>query len=364
MAGFDVRKTTKILFVTCLAAIFGAITGNCEVIELEFKKVQISGSDNERSLESLVKIQDPGGVHLNGLYLMTHYGDRKEVFLKENKAMMETPLIDRPWRYCSVFSSKNENSVYMGRNWDNENVGSIIVNLYHPPDGYSSISFSRSIDMNFPLNVDLVDFKSAEIGQNLLLAPFYAFDGINERGLAISVAGVKGVSVEAQEHKELVFAPFLVRKVLDHAKNIDEALKLLERYIPFDLNQHSLNTHFFIVDATGRSVILEYFDGEWKRFFQKTSWQVLANKPIHSLSENDLREKSWRYRSMSAALEKDRPEFDWIDSLKILQDVAQKGTSWSVVYSPNEGDVYFSVYQKWDVVYHLKLPQRGSTVSP
>ena len=40
--------------------------------------------------------------------------------------------------------------------------------------------------------------------------------------------------------------------------------------------------------------------------------------------------------------------------MNILQDVAQKGTTWSAIYSPTTGDLYFSVYQKWDTIYHLK----------
>ena len=103
----------------------------------------------------------------------------------------------------------------MGRNWDNPNVGSIMVNIYHPPDGYTSISFSRAIDLGFPLNVDLEEIKSSELGNKLLLAPFYAFDGINEHGLTVAVAGVNQTAIEPKSDKELVFVTFLVRKILD-----------------------------------------------------------------------------------------------------------------------------------------------------
>ena len=45
---------------------------------------------------------------------------------------------------------------------------------------------------------------------------------------------------------------------------------------------------------------------------------------------------------------------EWKAGLKILQDVRQKGTTWSVVYSLKSKELYFSVYQNWDKVYHLR----------
>jgi hypothetical protein len=40
--------------------------------------------------------------------------------------------------------------------------------------------------------------------------------------------------------------------------------------------------------------------------------------------------------------------------LNILRGVQQNGTTWSAVYSPTTRDIYFSVYQNWDKIYHLK----------
>lgn len=74
------------------------------------------------------------------------------------------------------------------------------------------------------------------------------------------------------------------------------------------------------------------------------------------MTEEELRAKGWRFRKMSEALEKAETERGWSEGLKILESVAQKGTSWSVIYSPTEKDLYFSVYQQWDTVYHLRMP--------
>ncbi|UCC31957.1 MAG: hypothetical protein JSU86_06695, partial [Phycisphaerales bacterium] len=170
------------------------------VIDLKFEKPPATGSDETRSLQSLKKIQGTGQFCQDGLYLMTHYGDREALFEAENQKVIDEPLLKQTWRHCSLFSAAGNDSVIMGRNWDNQTVGSIIVNLYYPPNGYASISVTRSIDVGF-MQKDLQDYVSMPWGRQLLLSPFWAFDGINEHGLAAGVAGVKEVVVKPMPGK-------------------------------------------------------------------------------------------------------------------------------------------------------------------
>ena len=354
------KKKTIFLTVILLFIISGIVSAQGKVIELKFGQSPPSDSDATRKLQSLIRVRNISETYsTGGLYLLTHYGDREALFQKENQKAIDNPLINQTWRYCSVFSTTTEDSVIMGRNWDNQNVGSIIVSLYHPPEGYTSISFSRAIDMGFPLNVDLKDFESSELGNNLLLAPFFAMDGINEHGLAVAVAGVKQTKVKPKSGKELVVITYLIRKILDQTKNVQEAENLVENFIPFDLDKNSLNCHLFIADSSGRSVILEYVQDQWRKIYGDKSWQVLTNKPVYNVSDANLRKECWRYRSISGTLEKANGNVDWKAGMKILQDVEQKGTTWSVIYSPPTKELYFSVYQDWDTIYHLKHSNLG-----
>jgi len=326
-----------------------------QVVEIKFKELSGADSDTLKTLQSLVKVRDISEQYsTGGLYLMTHYGDLEELFQKENGKAINEPMINETWRFCSIFSTKNKNSVIMGRNWDNQNVGSIIVSLYKPPKGYSSISFSRAIDLGFPLNVDLEAMKSSPFANKLLLAPFYSVGGINEFGICASVTGVDQVTVSPVKGKELVFITFLIRKILDQAKSIDEAISLAEKYIPFDLDKNSLNTHFYIADDLGKSVILEYRHNEWKKIYPNKSWQVMTNKVIYNTPDAKLRESCWRYKSISETLEETNGKVDWQAGIQILRDVSQRGTTWSVIYSPTSKNIYFSVYQSWDKIYHLQ----------
>lgn len=60
-----------------------------------------------------------------------------------------------------------------------------------------------------------------------------------------------------------------------------------------------------------------------------------------------------RYDDLSTTLEKNGGELGWEDGLRLLEQVSQKGTTWSVIYSLTSQDIYFSVYQTWEKVYHL-----------
>jgi hypothetical protein len=349
-----IKKQKMLLFTALfLFMISGLAPAQEKITELTFALPPVSDSDASRALESLIKVQGTGQFCEDGLYLMTHFGDREDLFQKENQKAIDNPLIDQTWRHCSVFSTSGESGVIMGRNWDNQNVGSIIVNLYYPPDGYSSISFCRSIDLGFG-HKNLEGIESSPFGSQLLLAPFYAMDGLNEHGLAVAVAANRQTTVKPKDGKELVCITFLMRKILDRTKNIQEAVELAEKYIPFDIDQSSLTSHLMVADASGGSAILEYDEDRWRTTYGQKSWQVLSTKPIYNVPDAKLREKCWRYRSMSETLEKTKGNVDWKAGMKILQDVTQKGTTWSIVYSLTSKELHFSVYQNWEKIYHLK----------
>ena len=131
-------------------------------------------------------------------------------------------------------------------------------------------------------------------------------------------------------------------------------MSLAGKYVPFLLDKDSLDAHLYITDASGRSVVLEYDQDQWLKVYGKGSRQVLTNKFVHDVPDEALREQCWRYRGISAALDASKGDLDWNEGLRILRSVKQMGTTWSALYSPTSKDIYFSVYQTWDKIYHLK----------
>ena len=351
------RKTVHLVLPTIISLLIvpGVLSAENETAVLEFAELPVSGSDTSRTLQSLVRVRGTGRFCQDGLYLMTHVGDRDEIFEEENRALIDNPFINQTWRFCSVFSAHTDTSVIVGRNWDNQNVGSIIVSLYHPPNGYSSISFCRSIDLGFG-HKDLTEIASSPFGNKLLLAPFYSMDGINEHGLTAAIAADEDTAVKPRPGKRSVFITFLVRKILDQAQTVEDAAELVEKFTPFLLDENSLSAHLLVCDPSGGSVILEYDGDQWRKTYSDKPWQVMSTKRVFNVPDANLREKCWRYKSMSETLEKSKGGADRAVGMKILRDVTQKGTTWSIVYRPRSKDLYFSVYQNWGDVYHLTLP--------
>lgn len=324
--------------------------------QLHFANPPAADSDTARTLQSLVKVQGTGGLQQDALYLLTQYGAREELFQKENQRALDEPMIRQTWRFCSIFAAPSGEGRLMGRNFDNQNVGSIIVNCNRPPSGYASVTFCRAMDLGFPLNLDLEQIKGSEFGQRLLLAPFYATDGVNEHGLAMATAGSKPALLHAPPELPRIFVTRLVGLVLHQARNVDEAVNLVRKYVPFDLDGTMVNTHFLVADAAGRSVVLEYDGSQWQVIPAPAGWQALTNKAVHQVPAEKLKEQCRRYRALSGKLEPAKPLAGWRDGMQLLRDVSQKGTSWSVVYSLTKKELFFTVYQQWSVVYRLAFP--------
>jgi hypothetical protein len=344
-----------VVFCAFISALNPQIWAQNEPILLKFPLISAGKNDTAEITCSLDKIRGNDRTYsVGGLYLITHTGDREKIFLEENQNLIDDPWIGKPWRFCSVFAASSESLKIAGRNWDNQNVGSVIVNLCYPDNGYASVSFSRAIDLGFGENLDLKKFQSTPFGDKLNLAPFYAMDGVNEHGLMVAITGLKETKVDNPERKDKIFITYLIRKLLDQTKTVPEAVRLANKFAPFDLNQDVLNGHLFISDASGQSVVLEYIENRWQKIVSDESWQVLSTKPVYGVSEFQRKEDCWRYKAMSEALENSGGQLDWHSGMQILKDVHQIGTTWSVIYVLSTREIYFTVYQDWQEVYYIK----------
>jgi hypothetical protein len=325
------------------------------IVELEFTQPSAGESDIDRTMQSITKVQGTNGLCQDAAYLITQYGDREELFAKANQEAIDNPMINQTWRFCSAFATSGGDNPILGRNWDNQNVNAIIISKYYPADGYKSISISRASDLGYPFNLDLEQIKSSDLAHKLLLAPYYSMDGINEHGLTVAVTGLRQSTHELTEGKEPVFITFLIRKLLDQTETVAEAATFVDSYIPFDLDVNSLNGHLIVADSTGKSVILEYEQNQWRKIYPDQPWQVLSTKPIYDIPEADRVQQCWRYQGMTEALIGKQGKLDWHDGMTILRDVHQDGTTWSTVYMLAKKELYLTVYQSWGTVYHLRM---------
>lgn len=153
-----------------------------------------------------------------------------------------------------------------------------------------------------------------------------------------------------------------IRLLLDKAATVDEAIALLGQY---DMNSSIGSAHHLsIADASGRSVVVEYVDGQ----MLVTETKVVTNHYLSDCKKQGVgsEQSHIRYETLSAYT----GSADEMDVRDMLESVAQKNypqiegnyekTMWSIVYCP-EGrcaDFYFA--ENYENSYGLLLQEKGS----
>ena len=172
---------------------------------------------------------------------------------------------------CTAFVTHNENGdVIFGRNFDFDYTPSLQVKTT-PQNGYASVS---------TVNLTFAGYSKDNLPEGFnaflaLAAPYLPFDGLNEKGVAIALLAVPEASLDYDENKITLNTTTAIRLVLDKAASVDEAVALLKNYnIYFSAD---VDCHYLIADATGQSVIVEYWDGALRTVKPDKDYQVASN---------------------------------------------------------------------------------------
>ncbi len=319
----------------------------------------VDGVDTLSTINSLQKTGD--------LYTMHYYGDYSDILDDMNQSMIGgtgSGSDNSAWMpsFCTLFSALSDpDSALLGRNFDNPFCQVLLTN-YDPPAGYASLAFTRMSDLGYGLSADL-DNLTFEEKLGLLRAVYFVPDGINECGLAAGLAYVRSVTYTPDGSKETIFVTYLIRKILDGARNIDEAATIANSYNVFDSGIGTISHHLLVADAWGRSAILEFDQGAFQVIENSTAWQVLTNIPVYNRSVSDLKALCWRYRTAYDALESVAGDIDGGEAMGILQSVSQRfpesGTIWSAVYDLKARGVYVCLNRVYSNPQYLVLQHTG-----
>jgi len=256
---------------------------------------------------------------------------------------------------CSLFSvSGDEGEIYLGRNFDNPSCD-ILVARYDSsePDVLTSIAFTRMSDLGFPYQTDFTLITEEE-KLNLLHAPYFAADGINECGITTGLAYVEPVQITVYPEKESIFITHLIRKILDHAHTISEAVEIANNYNVFDSALNVLSHHLLVNDALGNSVILEYHEGEFRVITSEDPFQIITNTPVYNNSHDYLMSHCWRYNIIYDNLESYEGIINYNQGLDILES-ASSSTQWSALYDNINKGVYISVYSDFEDIAYVGM---------
>lgn len=257
---------------------------------------------------------------------------------------------------CTSFSEKNDkNEAVFGRNYDYLDTYPSLLLFTSPPKGYKSVSMVNIQYANIknifskPDYSPITSWKKREL---LLAAPYLPYDGMNEYGLVISVNSVPTGKASSDQLKKTIGFTEAIRLVLDHAKNIDEAISLLEKYNIDFVTTNQQPIHFHIADSSGKSVVVEYVDGKTQILRNDDAWSVATNFVLYQNTEVP----DSRYTTVNNELKIASGIISKEAAMNLLKKSAQpKRTNWSVVYNQKTGDVQVVMGEKYDNILNFKL---------
>jgi hypothetical protein len=338
----DFRKNLHLIAGTVL--ILGAAVCCCPPVSVQPTAAQVTAAADSRltddeiaTLSSLEKIDD------YPLYTMRFHGTYDQY-----RDRASTPA--KPEWACSLFAAMGdaEDMVY-GRNFDWEYSPALLL-FTDPPDGYASVSM---VDIGYLVEEDQVK-SLTELPltdrEALLVAPFWPFDGMNEYGLVVGMAAVPESRMPDDPDKETIDSLAIIREMLDHARNVDEAVVIIESYNIAWGGGPAL--HYLIADASGRAVLVEFYQGKMT---------VIPHETPYHLATNHLRVTAsghggcWRYATLDDRLTETAGCLAPQEAVDLLEDVAQEGTQWSIVYGFSTGDARVAMGREYDTVHTLHL---------
>ncbi len=176
------------------------------------------------------------------------------------------------------------------------------------------------------------------------------YEGLNEQGLFVGQAMVRDTRNRPNIFHKRVRAPALIDKILRKCKTVEEAIKLASRRrILFGRSLGYPHIHYFFVDASGASAVLEIFDGKLYIFHRTGNNQIVSN---NYWAEN--RELCPRYQIADSLFAKNNTP-STLFSIKVLEKISQSMTVWSNVYNLKKLKVYLRTDSDFSRIKALKL---------
>lgn len=254
---------------------------------------------------------------------------------------------------CSTISVKDENgNSLFGRNFDWDHCNALIVQSV-PKSGYASIS---TVNTDF-INMSGMSMSSLPDSTQALIALYAPLDGMNEKGLAVSVNMIQDPATISQNtDKPDITTTTAIRLFLNKAANVDEALKLLEQY---DMHASmGFMTHLAIADSDGNSVAVEYINNEMRVIETPVVTNFyLAEGEKHGIGTAQSHE---RYDILMNALG-DKPTMNTEDVRDALSSVSKgnfgefESTEWSIVFDQSSGEVHYYHRENYDKRYTFSV---------
>lgn len=282
-------------------------------------------------------------MHYKGTYLFHSFAE----------AGLDDPFFRRmyeavnPKGCTSLAAPTADGDVLFGRNLDWSHRSSLLL-FTNPPGGYASVSMVNLYYLGLEGTQSIPWSKRF----TLLAVPHAPIDGMNECGMAIAQNAVPERNTLRDPNKPTLLSRQIVRPVLDHAKDVEEALALIQQY---NVEFAGPPVHFHLADASGASAIVEYLDGGLNIVRTGTPWQVSTNY----LFSEEIQPGCWRYNKATEILSESESIASDEAAMDLLEAVKQDHTVWSIVYALNSGHIGLAMGRDYDHAHAFAFPMRS-----
>lgn len=284
------------------------------------------------------------------LYYVRYYGNYNLDYspVKNFNPLATASITDDNKVMCSGFLARNEKGdPLFCRNLDYTLLNHpITVLLTDAPGKNASLSmvdlFYLGYNKGNPPNKSLLN-------NGILYAPRVTIDGVNEYGLAVASLTVPHAKTPFDPDKPSTDEVGIMRLILDYATTVDEAVKKFKEY---NIIFHTDPLHFMIADASGDSAVIEFIDSEIIIHRTEEPWQACTNFILSTESGNKYCE---RYFKAIERLEEKQGVLSEEEAMKLLSDVDQEGTVWSVVYNLRTGEADIAMGRDYDTIIEYDL---------
>ena len=308
-------------------------------------------------------------------YVVSRIG--KGIPIKMKSSQVEDENGEMATFACTSFQAKNaEGEGYLfGRNYDYFKNPTIVTRSY-PKDGYASIAVSDMSHIGYGLDKLPEKFMSKV---NCLAAIYAPVDGMNEKGLCMSIMALPKQAAQQETGKHKVGTTVIIRLILDRCATVQEALDLIGTLdIRHDATVGS-GYHYMIADAEGDCAVVEFDpkDG-WKTMVVRKpegeasmlvtnhllSPQYYTTEPDEAVGNPHSR-SWWRYETAGAYLQEHEGTLTLQEAQECLAMVHWKDLVWengmvedtqySNVYDQNELTLAMRPWNDYEITSFFNL---------
>ena len=180
---------------------------------------------------------------------------------------------------------------------------------------------------------------------------------MNEAGVAVGMAAVPRANERHDPGKPAIDSLRVMRLILDHAGNVDEAIAIL--------TQHNIAweggppLHYLVADRSGRAALVEFHGGRIAVLPNVGPWHAATNF-TRSAVAGDAAGQCHRYDTLVRQLTATSGTLSPRGALDLLLAVAQtqSATQWSVVYGMSTGTVDVVMGRSYRQVHTFEIGKK------